>query len=289
VRPLEGRRLALQRLLDVGARALLGSAAIGLVRRAQGDGADLEQLRAVETEELLGLVVRVHEAPGVHVQHHDRLGGVVDQEAIACGALAHRLLGLAPLGDIAQAQHEHLAPRERRLADGDLSREALPVLAPCPELPPGQVQRGVAGARGEALQRLRDRLALGDGDLGDQQLDALSDDFRFGIAEHALAGGIEGAQRAVLLDREHDVLDVIEDDLQVLGALLARRVLERSRLVRHQAHGLGDAAPLGLDALVMLVHQAQQQPDVGSGGAGAQLELPQLCAQLRMQVRVALG
>ena len=66
-------------------------------------------------------------------------------------------------------------------------------------------------------------------------------------------------------------------------------MLERSRLVRHQAHGLGDAAPLGLDALVMLVHQAQQQPDVGSGGAGAQLELPQLCAQLRMQVRVALG
>src|SRR5207248_2929585 len=90
--------------------------------------------------------------------------------------------------------------------------------------------------------------------------DALSDDFRFGIAEHALAGGIEGAQRAVLLDREHDVLDVIEDDLQVLGALLARRVLERSRLLRHQAHGLGDAAPLGLDALVMIVHQAQHPP-----------------------------
>src|SRR5438874_6396920 len=40
--------------------------------------------------------------------------------------------------------------------------------------------------------------------------------------------------------------------------------LERSRLVRHQAHGLGDAAPLGLDALVMIVHQDRKSTRLNS-------------------------
>ncbi len=110
VRPLEHGCVALERLLNIGARALLGSTAVGLLRRTQGHRPHLQQPLAIEAKELLRIVVRVHEATGVDVQDHDRLGGVIDQQAIARGALAHGLLGLAPLGDIAQAQDEHLAP-----------------------------------------------------------------------------------------------------------------------------------------------------------------------------------
>ncbi len=63
---------------------------------------------------------------------------------------------------------------------------------------------------------------------GTREIDAFADDFRFAEAEHALAGGgrIERADDAFFVDGQHHVLDVIEDDLQMLGAL-------RAHFVRH--------------------------------------------------------
>ena len=69
---------------------------------------------------------------------------MIDQQAVARFAFAHRLLGLAPLRDVAQAQHEHLAARGRCLAHGDLRREGLAVLALRPQLAGGEIERGVA-------------------------------------------------------------------------------------------------------------------------------------------------
>jgi hypothetical protein len=82
---------------------------------------------------------------------------------------------------------------------------------------------------------------------------------------------------------------VIENDLQVLGALLARLQRERARLIGHQAHRLDGAAALLVDRGVVLTHQAQQHRQVGLGAAAAQVHLVQLRAQVGMQLRVRLA
>ncbi len=282
VRPLVHRHLALERLLHVAARALGGSSPVRLLRRADRKQSDLEQPCALEAEQLLRVVVRIHEAPGIHVEHHDGLGRMIDQQAVARRALAHRLFGLAPLGHIAQADDEHLAPRERRLADGDLRGKGVAVLAARPQLARGQIERGVAERRSQALQR------LGNGVVGgktrQQQIDALTDHLGLIETEHPLAGGIEGAHHALLVHREHHVLDVIENDLQMLRALLARLERQRPRLIGHQAHRLDNSAPLVVDRQVVIVDDAQQQPEIDRRAPGAQLQLLQLRAQLRVHI-----
>ena len=267
------------------ARARGGVRAVGLLRRAQGDRAELQQLPAAQAKELLRLLVRIHEAAAVDLEHHDGLGGVIDQQLVALRAVEHRLLGGAPLAHVTQAQHEHLPARQRRLADGDLGRKLPPVLVLRPQLARGQIERGVPEARRQALERLGHGLVGGDGDLRQQQVDALALDLLLGVAKDAHPGGVEGVDEAGLIDQQHHVLDVIEDHLQVLARLLARLERERLRLIRHQAHGLDDAAPFALDRPVVLVDQAQEHRHVGVGVAGAQLQL----AQLRLQRRVQLG
>ncbi len=126
-------------------------------------------------------------------------------------------------------------------------------------------------------------------DLRKQQVDALPDHLRLVIAEHALAGGVEGLNDTVLIDREHHILDVIEDDLQLLGALLTRLVRHRARLVRHEPHRFGDPAPLAVERVVVVVDQLQQHRNVRLGPASAQLQFPQLRAQLRVQLRGLLA
>ena len=54
-----------------------------------------------------------------------------------------------------------------------------------------------------------------------------------------------------LVDRDDGVLDVVEDGLQVRGGLLANLAGERLRLVGHELHGAHDAAPLGVDPIVV--------------------------------------
>ncbi len=129
-----------------------------------------------------------------------------------------------------------------------------------------------------------------DGDFRDQQIDTLSDDLGLDVAKHALAGRIEGLDDAVFIDGQDDVLDVIEDDLQMLRALLARLVRQRSRLVRHESHGLNDAAALVVDHLILRAHELQQQGELGVGGVGAGTPHPQSdFLQLRAQLRMKIG
>ncbi|HEY4748495.1 MAG TPA: hypothetical protein VIH38_13050 [Steroidobacteraceae bacterium] len=80
---------------------------------------------------------------------------------------------------------------------------------------------------------------------------------------------------------------MIEDDLQVLGALGVGLARERPCFLGHEAHRLDGAAPLLLERLIVLVDQAQEHRKVGGRVAAAQLQLAQVRAQTRVQIRVA--
>src|SRR5258708_7396049 len=87
-------------------------------------------------------------------------------------------------------------------------------------------------------------------------------------------------------DRLQVILDHIKDDLKAIGALLVGLVGERARLIRHEAHRLDDAASLGLGRVVMIVDEPQQHREIRRRAAGAQLQLAQLRAQLRVHRHV---
>ncbi len=132
----------------------------------------------------------------------------------------------------------------------------------------------------QPLQGLGDGLV--DSDFGDQQVDPLAHDLGFDEAKHPFPGGVERLDDPVLIDCEDDVFDVVEDDLQVLGTLLAGFVRERSCLIGHEAHRLDDAAALIVDGLVLRADQLEQHGYIRLRGAGAQTDLPQLRPQLRV-------
>jgi hypothetical protein len=54
------------------------------------------------------------------------------------------------------------------------------------------------------------------------------------VAEYPFAGRIECLDDTVLIHGQYDILDVIENDLQMLGALLADLERQRPGLVRHE-------------------------------------------------------
>jgi hypothetical protein len=120
------------------------------------------------------------------------------------------------------------------MADGDLGREHLAVLAQTPGFTRCKIRQCIPGCRGQALQRRGYAFVLGN--QRKQQIDPPSEDLGCIEAEHALAGGIESADRAVLVDGEYHILDVIKNDLQVLGTLLTRLTRHGARLVGHEAH-----------------------------------------------------
>ena len=64
---------------------------------------------------------------------------------------------------------------------------------------------------------------------------------------------------ADIVHRDDGVLDVVEDGLQVRGRLLANLARERLRLVGHQLHRAHDAAPLGVDAIVVRTDGLEQR------------------------------
>jgi hypothetical protein len=113
------------------------------------------------------------------------------------------------------------------------------------------------------MQRLGDGLVCRD--LGNELVDTLADDFGLDITEHPLTGGIEGLNDPILIHREHHILDVVENHLQMLGALFARLVRHGARFVRHEPHGLDDAATLLVDGVVVRTQQLQQDAQVRSG------------------------
>src|SRR5690606_19781420 len=183
------------------------------------------------------------------------------EQAVARLALANGLLGLSPLRDVAQADHEDLPPADPRVADRQLDREGMALLVPTPRLGGGQIEVRVAGGGRKPLQILFHAAVLAD--TRDQQVDALAKDFRLAVAEHALAGGIEGLDDAALVDRENDVLDVIQDDLQMLRALLVHFARKRARLGGHQSQRQDDASALFGCRAVMGAYrpQGRAEPD----------------------------
>ena len=64
---------------------------------------------------------------------------------------------------------------------------------------------------------------------------------------------------------------------------------ERARLIRHEPHRLDEPAPLALGGVVVIVDELEQHPEIGSGAAGSQLQLPELCAERRMQILTVVG
>ena len=124
------------------------------------------------------------------------------------------------------------------------------------------------------------------GDFRNQQIDPLTDHFGFRVPEDALACWIECLDDAVLVHRDDDVLDVIENDLQMLGALLAGFVRHGARFIGHEPHRLNDAAPFLINGFVMSADDAQQNCKVR--GSGVRIPQAQLF-QLRPKLVVQLG
>ena len=137
------------------------------------------------------------------------------------------------------------------------------------------------------LQRRGDRLLLGD--LRNQQIDAPADDLGLTEAKDAFAGRIEGADRAVLVDSEYHILDVIQNDLQVLGALLTRLTRHGARFIGHEAHRLDNAATLLVDRFVVSADESQELAQLWRVGGTLQPRLAQLGAQVMVQMDDFLG
>ena len=181
---------------------------------------------------------------------------MLHQGPVARLALAHRLLGEMPLGDVADAHDVAVAPIEARLADRDFHRDARAFLGDAPGLMRGQIDVRVVDLRGAALEKLERPARV---DVGQQEIERAAENLRLRIAEDALAGGIEGFDVAGVIDRDDGVLDVVEDGLQVRGGLLADLARERLRLVRHELHGAHDAAPFRIDAIVVRADDLEQR------------------------------
>ena len=98
--------------------------------------------------------------------------------------------------------------------------------------------------------------------LGQQTIQRASQDLLGRVAEDALTGGVEGLDVPPLVHRDDGVLDVIENDLELRGRLLANFAGERLRLIRHDLHGTHHTAPLGVDAIVVRADFPQQSAQV---------------------------
>ncbi len=144
VRPLEDGARTLQRLADVGECRLERGAAIRLRGRTQVDGALLQQLRAVQAEELQRIGIGLDEVPAVGVEHHDRLRRRLDQDAVALLAFRQLLLRLV----LRRTVGNEAVPEDA--AVGELLRAREPA-APAHPLP--RQHHAIFAAPG--LQRLR--------------------------------------------------------------------------------------------------------------------------------------
>ena len=107
---------------------------------------------------------------GVRVDDRDGFRRVVHQRAVARLAVAQRFLRGVPLGNVAQADDEHVAAAVARAADGDLRREQRAVAAARGDLRAhAHATKGVART-GQSLEAGGDRTV--DGDARHQHVDA---------------------------------------------------------------------------------------------------------------------
>ena len=284
VHPLEHRCLALEGAVDVAARhAERRSAELpcrgDLLRTAR------QQRRPVHPEEAAGILVDVDEPAQVGVEYDDHLRRVLHEGSVARLAVADRLFGDAALRGVSNADDEAVAPAQARLADGDLHRDARPALAAAPGLERGQIHVGVVDLRSGAVQEpnqtarfpvaIRSSGVRVPGQGRQQVVELTAENLRGRVAEYALTRRIEALDVATVVDGDDGILDVVENGLQPPGRLLADLARESLGLVRHELHGQHDAAPLGIQAIVMGADRLQKGVDIQLAAAPARLvELP---------------
>ncbi len=109
MQPLEDLRIAIQRRLYARAYPLDRQTAVGLRGGTEIRGTDFEQLLAIEREQSLRVLIGVNETARVAIEHDDGVRSMIDEQSVASLAFAHGLLGFAPLGDVPEAEDEHLA------------------------------------------------------------------------------------------------------------------------------------------------------------------------------------
>ena len=268
MQPLEHRYLAGQGTLDVASRHAKGRRAISLQQRADLVRSAGEQRCPAHLEEAAGVVVDVDELSGIDVEHHDRLGSMLHQRPVAAFAFAHRYFGEMPLGDVADADDIAVQPIELGLADGNLNRDPAAAFDQAPGLRRGQVHVRIVNFGGETLEVIAGMLGI---HVGEQQPDRPAENLGGRIAEDPLAGVIEGFHAAGVIDRDDRVLDVVENGLQVRGCLLANLASHRLRLIGHQLHRAHDAAPFGIEPIVMRTDGLQELIYISRAAATSRL------------------
>ena len=261
VHPLEHRRLTGERAIDVAAREAKGRPVILLMRRTHPLGAAIEQHLARHLEEAAGVVVHVDEPVEVHVEYDDDLGRVLDQRPVARFAVAHGLFGHLPLGAVAHAHDVAVTAVQARLADRNFEGDPGLVLGTTPGLVCSEIDVGVVDGGRAALEEFHERF-IDAVHVREQVVERASEDLRRHVAEDPFARGVEGLDVARIIDRDDGVLDVVEDGLQVGGRLLANFAGERLGLIRHDLHGAHDAAPLGLEHVVVAADRREQRPQI---------------------------
>ncbi len=132
-----------------------------------------------------------------------------------------------------------------------------------------QIDLRIVQASRELLELLGQRLA--DAELGQEIAQRAADDLRFGVAEHALAGRIDGGDVTALIDREDRVLDVVQHGLELAGGAFAKLPRQRGGFIGHQLHGAHDAAALLVRPRVHAVDRGEQT---------RQIQLPVLTGRL---------
>ncbi len=147
VHPLEDRALPVQGPLQELVGLLHRRPPVGLDRGAELIGDGLPELLLRPPVELDGVAVELHDPAFVHVHHHDRLRGVLDEGL-------EPLFGLPALGHVPDVHRQaprrrkgpDLEPRVERLGPGRV-RDGAASLHGVPELPEFGILRSLARER----------------------------------------------------------------------------------------------------------------------------------------------
>ena len=286
VLPLEHGCAALHGRLDVAACNAEGRHAVSLLERADVGRAALQQFRPGHLEEVTGVLVAIHEAVGLGVEHDHYLGRVLDQHAITRFAVLERHLGLAALERVAHADDVDRPLAQQHLADQDLGRHQLAALVARLHVAGREVVVGVLLGGREILEHPGDVAVRREG--RDQLVEGERQQVRLAYAEEALRGPVHALDAAEAVAGDDAVLDVVEDRLQAARALHLDLFGERIRLVGGDAHHRLERVAVQFERFVLLADQADQFGQLRLAVVARRLQ--ELLLQQRMHVvRVALA
>jgi hypothetical protein len=196
-------------------------------RRHQHLDVIADDLRCLIPEQLLAGRVE-HRYRAARVDQDHAVDRRIDHRAQLRGAFAQRLLGALALGQVMDDADEDRAVILRRLADGEVHRKRRAVLA-SPENLAADAD-DLAFARPLIVVEIA--VVLAAEGLGHEHLDVLPDHLRPGIAEQALAGGVEHDDGAARVDQDHAVDGSVDDRAQP-GLVLAVGHCNLWAFVRH--------------------------------------------------------